>query len=174
MDKRVVSTFLKGLRKEKGITQEQLAERMGVSSRTVSRWETGSNMPDLDVLIELADYYGVEIKEILDGERKDEKMNKDLKETVLKVADYSNEEKIRLTQRMHVLFLVGITAFAIYMVLEINGLADSGYTATIAGFALGLDCGLLILGAIYTSRYMSKIKAFKMRLLKRYAAHKAE
>ena len=45
-----IGSFLKDLRKEKGITQEQLAEKLGVSSRTISRWETGSNLPDLDSL----------------------------------------------------------------------------------------------------------------------------
>ena len=67
MDVKKIGLFLKELRKEKHITQEELAEKLGVSNRTVSRWETGSNMPDFDVLIELSDFYGVEIKEILEG-----------------------------------------------------------------------------------------------------------
>ena len=74
MDQRKIGSFLKELRKEKGLTQEQLAEKMNVSGRTVSRWETGSNMPDLDILIELSDLYDVDIRELLDGERKSEKM----------------------------------------------------------------------------------------------------
>lgn len=49
-------------------------------------------MPDLDILIEMANFYDVDIRESLDGERKSEKMNKEMEETVLKVADYSNEE----------------------------------------------------------------------------------
>ena len=65
--------LLRKLRKEKGLTQEQLAEHIGVSRRTISRWETGNNMPDLSVLIELADFYDVDIREIFDGERKSEK-----------------------------------------------------------------------------------------------------
>ena len=124
MDQKKIGAFLKELRKEQSITQEQLAEQMNVSGRTVSRWETGSNITVLDVIIELADYYDVEIREILDGERKSEKMNKDLEETVLKVADYSNEEKVRLTRRMHGLFMVGIVAFVLYLVLDMVGLAD--------------------------------------------------
>ena len=72
----MVGSFLKELRKEKGITQEQFAEIMEVSARTVSRWETGSNMPDIEVLILIADYYEVEIREILDGERKSEQIDK--------------------------------------------------------------------------------------------------
>ena len=57
-------------------------------------------MPDLDILIQIADYYEVEIREILDGERKGGNMNKELEDTVLKVADYSNHEKQKVTRRM--------------------------------------------------------------------------
>ncbi|MBO5388139.1 MAG: helix-turn-helix transcriptional regulator, partial [Lachnospiraceae bacterium] len=72
MDQKKTGLFLRELRKEKELTQEQLAEQFNVSSRTVSRWETGSNMPDLSVLVELSDFYQVDIKEIIDGERKSE------------------------------------------------------------------------------------------------------
>lgn len=50
------------LRKEQGLTQEQLAEQFGVARRTVSRWETGSNLPDIDVLIALADFYQIDLR----------------------------------------------------------------------------------------------------------------
>ena len=77
MDLNKIGKFLQELRKEKGLTQEQLAEQMGVARRTVSRWETGSNMPDLDILVELSDLYEVDLREILSGERKSEQMNEE-------------------------------------------------------------------------------------------------
>ena len=77
MDQKKTGYFFKILRSEKQLTQEQLAERFNVSSRTVSRWETGSNMPDISVLLELADFYEVDIREIIDGERKSEKINEE-------------------------------------------------------------------------------------------------
>ena len=52
MDTKKIGAFLKQCRKEKNLTQEQLAEKFGVSARTVSRWETGSNMPDLSILVD--------------------------------------------------------------------------------------------------------------------------
>ena len=67
-----IGEFLKELRKEKGLTQEQFAEQFNVSRRSVSRWETGNNMPDLDTLVEMADYYEIDLRELLDGERKSE------------------------------------------------------------------------------------------------------
>ena len=76
MNQKKTGMFLKELRKEKQLTQEQLAEILGVTNRSVSRWENGVNMPDLDLVIEIANYYGVGIEEILDGERKSKIMDK--------------------------------------------------------------------------------------------------
>ena len=63
MDQVKIGNFLKKLRKEKGITQEQLAEILNVSGRTVSRWETGNNMPDISILVDIANYYDISIPE---------------------------------------------------------------------------------------------------------------
>ena len=86
MDQMKIGSFLKELRKEKGMTQEQLAEQLNTSNRSVSRWETGNNLPDLSMLIILAEYYDVDVREIIDGKRKSENMNEEVKETLEKVA----------------------------------------------------------------------------------------
>jgi len=112
MDQKKTGNFLKSLRKEKGLTQEQLAERFYVSSRTVSRWETGSNMPDIDMLMELADFYSVDIREIIDGERKKEHMAPEAKETLLKVAEYATQgEKQTQSKMVHVTLGCAVTLF---------------------------------------------------------------
>ena len=88
MNQQKIGAFLKELRKEKGITQEQAAEHFGVAGRTISRWETGSNMPDFSLLIEISRFYDVEVGEIIDGERKSENLNHEMRETLEKVVDY--------------------------------------------------------------------------------------
>lgn len=65
MNQQKIGNFLKELRKEKGFTQEQLAQKFNVTGRSVSRWENGVNMPDLSILIEIANFYDVDIKEII-------------------------------------------------------------------------------------------------------------
>ena len=92
-----IGEFLRELRKEKGLTQEQLAEQFNISRRSVSRWETGSNMPDVGLLIEIADFFDVDIREIIDGERKSENMEK---ETLKKVAEYADAEKTKLKKKI--------------------------------------------------------------------------
>ena len=92
MDQVKIGSFLKALRKEKNLTQEKLAEQLHVSNRTVSRWETGSNMPDISMLVEIADFYDVSIPEIINGERKSEKMNQETRDTAAAMAEYSRNE----------------------------------------------------------------------------------
>lgn len=160
-----IGKFLQELRKEHGLTQEQLAEQMGVARRTVSRWETGSNMPDMDILIDLSDLYSVDLREILNGERKSERMNQELKETVLQVADYSNEEKARLLRRMHWLFIAGLAGFAVFLVITLLGLDTTSPYEGIGSFGLGIAFGMIVLGVIFTGRSAVKIREFKLRLL---------
>ena len=59
MNQKKIGSFLKELRKEKGITQEEFAENLNVSGRTVSRWETGVNMPDISLLVDIAEFFNV-------------------------------------------------------------------------------------------------------------------
>lgn len=69
MDQIRIGTFLAELRREKGLTQEQLGEKLGVTNKTVSRWENGNYMPDLSMLQTLAETLGVSVSELLLGER---------------------------------------------------------------------------------------------------------
>ena len=166
MDLQKIGTFLKDLRKEKGLTQEQLAETLNVSRRTVSRWETGSNMPDLDLLMEIADLYEVDLREMLNGERKSEdKMNKELEETVLQVAEYTNADKQRVTKTVQGFFLLGILALAMNVGMEFLDAPDTFWTGVVKGITIGIAVGSMILGILYTTGAMMKVQAFKKRLL---------
>lgn len=166
MDQKKIGSFLKELRKERNLTQEVFAEIMRVSNRTVSRWETGTNLPDLDLLVEIADYYDLDIRELMDGERKSEKMNDEMKDTLLKVADFTLDEREKVTKRMNLFFILGVVAFFTYFILKTLGLADTGISQGIANFALGLSGGVLMTGVIYTSAYMVGIRNFKKRLIR--------
>lgn len=118
MDQIRIGEFLKELRKEKGLTQEQLAEKFNVSRRSVSRWETGSNLPDLSILVELAEFYDVDIKEIIDGARKSEMMNEEVKEVAFKMADYAVEQKSRFLIWIRRISLVGVVLMAVILGLQ--------------------------------------------------------
>ena len=69
MDRIAVGNFLSELRNEKDITQEQLAEHLNVSSKTISKWECGNSMPDLETLVKLAEFYDVSLYELINGKK---------------------------------------------------------------------------------------------------------
>lgn len=69
MDTVKIGKFLSELRRERGLTQEQLGGNLGVTNKTVSRWENGNYMPPVEMLMELSELYGVSINEILSGRR---------------------------------------------------------------------------------------------------------
>lgn len=167
MDQKKIGGFLRELRKERGLTQEQLSEILGVTNRSISRWENGVNMPDFDLVIEITKYFDVKIEEFLDGERKMGQMDKREEENLLRTADYCNEEKEVFSKRLHWMFLAAVLAFLVYVYLEIQGLSDTGVYEDVASFALGLVFGMLLVGTLYTSRYIKRIQNFKKRLLKR-------
>ena len=115
MDQKKTGLFLKELRKEKNITPEVLAEKLNVSNRTVSRWETGNNMPDISLLVELSEFYHVSILEIIDGERKGEKMNQETRDTAVKMAEYSKNE-IMIEKKKVISSL--LMAFGVFIILS--------------------------------------------------------
>ena len=122
MDQKKIGTFLKELRKEKGITQEQFAEHLGTSGRTISRWETGSNMPDISLLVEIAEFFDVSIPEIINGERKSENMNKEVKEVAETLSEYATTEKEKMIKDIRTYSIMGTVALIIYFILDASQL----------------------------------------------------
>ncbi|SFA99470.1 DNA-binding transcriptional regulator, XRE-family HTH domain [Acetitomaculum ruminis DSM 5522] len=160
MDQKKIGKFLKELRKEKGITQEEFAEMLNVSGRTVSRWETGTNMPDISLLVDIAEIFDVSIPEIINGERKSEIMEKEVKETVLSLSDYAEAINKKIRGRLLVLTVIAIVGMIAFVAIESTGLDTPGSIyEKIASAGLGLDFGMLIVLAMYLSGLLGRIKA---------------
>lgn len=168
MEQQKVGSFLKELRKEKNLTQEQLAEQFNVSVRTVSRWETAVNMPDIVLLVELAEFYDVSIPEIIDGERKseqmkDEKMKDEIKEAAIKLSDYSesmNQDTMKSIVCFMVIAFIGMAAYVLIQELGLDT-PDSIYEG-IAFAGLGLGFGFLIAMIVYFSVNLRNKKSGRM------------
>lgn len=175
MNQRKTGEFLKHLRKDKGLTQEQLAEHFCISSRTVSRWETGSNMPDVDMLIELADFYDTDIREIIEGERKSENMDHETKDTLKKVAEYAEEKTIQRKERLRTMLAGSTTLMLICYLLfgsehkgKLNGIIPETTCDNIMSFAIGLAAASLILYALHCLGVFEKIGKWKNHQAKTY------
>ena len=167
MDQKKTGSFLRELRKEKQLTQEQLAEQFGVTNRSVSRWETGSNMPDLSILVELADFYDVDIRDIIDGERKGEDMNKEEKERLQLVADYAETEKNTLLMRLRIFSIVGlislIAGLTMMVISRDNNLPVYDY---LMGALMGVAIGALLVAVFYSTGVLENMRKRKRTLMK--------
>ncbi len=166
MDQCRIGELIRQLRRERGLTQEEMAERFCVSSRTVSRWETDRNLPDLELLLELADFFEVDLQALLAGRRAARGADRAAAETARRVADYSGEEKRRLRRRLHLLFLTGLAAAGAAIALSAAGLRHPAARFAV-GFGQGMAFGMMAVGALMTSRHADAVRRAKRRLLHR-------
>ena len=151
MDQRKIGEFLKRLRSEKELTQEQLAEKIGVSNRTVSRWETGNNLPDISILIQLSEFYDIDIREIIDGERKSESVNAEMKDTLEKVAQYTEYEKEMIIMRMKRNSMIAlISMIFVYVIAISSDLPNIFVLVQFAGIVLAI--GAIAENILYATR----------------------
>lgn len=172
MDQRKIGAFLKRLRNEKGITQEAFAEKLNVSSRTVSRWETGSNLPDISLLVEIAKFFDVDVREIIDGGKKGE-MNEETKEVADKMVDYAGNEKRKMIKWIQVVGFAGIFLLTLAIIFwRRNDYYHWGrdlYDAVL--IVMGIAFALFVIITMYVVHVLERIRKPKMmvRVLKRVA-----
>lgn len=160
MDQMKIGNFLKELRKEKGITQAQLAETLNVSARTVSRWETGSNMPDISILVDIADYYDISIPEIINGERKSEIMNEEERKIAKTMSDYATTEKEKIFKEMKIQSIMGVCALVLYWILhETDAYIYSDALGKLSEYCETLVSVSVIMMAAYTTGSLSKLRS---------------
>ena len=117
IDKKSFGEFISMLRKEKSMTQKDLASRLLVSDKAVSKWETGNSMPDITLLVPLAEVFGVTVSELLECKRieKTDSLDADrTDEIVKKVITLSEEEQIlfRMNRKKRLVFFVPMAVVA--------------------------------------------------------------
>ena len=121
MDQVKIGKFIAQLRRENGMTQEALGEKLGVTNKTISRWETGAYMADIEMLQLLGRNFGVSINEILAGQRlSDEEFRQKAEENVIavsKASAFSLEEKKAYYKEKwrkdHMVWLVSIAVIVV-------------------------------------------------------------
>jgi transcriptional regulator with XRE-family HTH domain len=116
MNQVLTGKFIADERKKKGYTQTQLADRLGISNRTVSKWETGNGFPDVSLLLPLSEELDVSVNELLSGEKiSKEDYEKRAEENMVKIISknqkVSREERIISTVLIIALFIICITGY---------------------------------------------------------------
>ena len=137
MNQLTTGKFILKKRKEKNLTQEQLAEKLGVSNKTISKWETGKCMPDYSVIKNLCEELEITIAELMDGEETEEKS----------VRTYDEEQIMDLLRRTQELekqkkLIYGV--LLIVMGIAIQALSHSISGSNVKDFLSGLMLGLSI------------------------------
>ena len=158
MDMIKTGDFLRSLRKAKGLTQEDVATRLMLSPKTISRWESGLGLPDISIITDVATLYDVTVDEILKGQRN----SKNLKEETEK----SNDKKVnniltnKITSKFNIYFYVAIGILSAFLVTEvILGLLVNSIVAIVL-MALGfiISINLIIFGNIDIKMHYSSVE----------------
>lgn len=84
MDMIKTGDFLRSLRKAKGLTQEDVATRLMLSPKTISRWESGLGLPDISIITDVATLYDVTVDEILKGQRNSKNLKEETEKVMIK------------------------------------------------------------------------------------------
>ena len=152
MNQLMTGKFISQKRKEKNLTQEQLAEKLGVSNKTVSKWENGKCMPDYSVVKNLCEELEITIAELMDGEETDEKS----------VRTYDDEQIMDLLRRTQELekqknILSGVLLIVMGIALQAlsHTIGGSNVKDFFSGLLLGLSIAEMLVGVYVVSRGMA-------------------
>lgn len=129
MNQEQIGKFISQLRKEKKMTQIDLASKLGITDRAISKWENGRGMPDLSLLMPLCEILDVSINELLSGARLDNKNYQEkLEENIINTIDYS-DKKIKKTKQIFKIILsiilIFIVAFITMYGIDINRMRNN-------------------------------------------------
>lgn len=124
MNQTEIGKFIARCRKEKKLTQAQLAEKLNITDRAVSKWETGKSMPDSSIMLELCKILGITVNELLSGEKiKMENYEQKVEENLIAL---KRKDENNMTKNVIFSILFSITLFTGIMVCIICNLAISG------------------------------------------------
>ncbi len=138
MDQIKIGKFISKCRKEKRMTQAQLAEKLNITDRAVSKWETGRGMPDSSIMLELCNELGITVNELLCGERlKMDDYNLKFEENLLAVQKEKEESDRRMLKLEMVIGVISSIAFLVLV-----------FTALFAGLYPIARVGLISIGAL--------------------------
>ena len=146
MDQSAIGKFIFKKRKEKNFTQEQLAERLGVSNKTISKWETGKCMPDYSMIEPLCQELNITAAQLFDGE--DEKSTHTDSQQILKMIKETQDLKNKKLMLIGIVISLTGIVFLIYSQL----IGGTDMQEMLSGFTLGLSFPLILLGSILIIR----------------------
>ena len=159
MDTIKIGNFLKQLRKENGFTQEQLGEKIGVTNKTVSRWETGTYIPPVECLAMLSDIYKVSINEIVAGQRLETDEFVNAAEENISDALKLSESSLKDTEKRLTIIMILSTIIAITLILIIP--------VNLIGIVRGLLFIVLVIALAFISNTLNIVALLQNKEIKK-------
>lgn len=155
MDTIKIGQFIKSLRKENSLTQREVAERLNISEKTISKWETGKGMPEISLLLPLCKLFGISINELLSGERIDEEQYVEkAEENMACLVDRTTpRKKIIITTISCILVLLSSLALVLISVISIAQIWIKFVVIGIALIVVFADISVILLVAVSTEIY---------------------
>ncbi len=130
MEQEKIGKFIAECRKEKGLTQMQLAEQLGITNRAISKWENGKSMPDVSIMIPLCEILDISVNELLSGEKiKVEDYKSKADQTLIEMKKQEEKAEQALSSYRTIVYILGIL-FALLLIFSV-------YTGTQVGSDLG-------------------------------------
>lgn len=115
MDNKKFGDFIKELRKEKQLTQKELGEKLNITDKAISKWERGLSFPDIAVLKDLAEFFEIDISELLNGER-GKKQEIDIEKAIQEaIENYKNIEEKKKEKVQKVKKRIGVISIIIFV-----------------------------------------------------------
>ena len=149
MDQIRIGKFIAVMRKEKNLTQRQLAETIGISDKTVSKWETGNGMPDVSLMMPLCDALNITVNELLSGERLDDtQYKKKAEENIMELMKEKKESKIKIALSIICFVVTVAPSIALIMVASYFDLETWLRGVLIAIAAVAIIGGLAVIGLL--------------------------
>ena len=137
MDQIAIGKFISECRKEKHLTQAQLAERLGVTDRAVSKWETGRSMPDASIMLELCEQIGITVNDLLNARRIDMENYKEIAEKTM--LEMREREERTAKKLLSYEIVIGVVCMMVFLVLcGVAALTDIGTPIKAILIATGL------------------------------------
>lgn len=151
MDQLKIGNFISHCRKNKNMTQSQLAEKLNVTDRAVSKWETGRSMPDSSIMLELCKELGITVNDLLCGEVVTmENYNKELEKNLLEMVKQKEESDKRFLKLEIVLGIIAV--------LPLIAAAIIGIIVPMEEWKVGLLVGLSLIPLLIATPFAIKIE----------------
>lgn len=144
MDQEKIGEFIRELRKENNMTQEQLAEKMGVTDKSISRWENGRTMPDISMLGILANELNCTVPELLNGRKMTKEELIELKETIDNLIEYESSQQIKNDRKTNKYNIVGFIALTLAVFNNAFGYLNYIFTPNVVEMVQGALYGICI------------------------------